>query len=276
MKIKSLFISAQEKNAGTLFVSMGIMEILKRNLHRVAFFRPIIYSKDIRDGDISFILQRYDLGMPYEDTYGFDIEYVEHMIASHKTNELINALIVKFKKLENEYDFVLCEGIRRSFLTRTINYDLNLKIAQNFGSSYINIINAKKLTLQEIYEEILMENENSINHPLVKPNERRIAKVNEGGTSSQLLSNHFPGKQIEPYIIKFKKHSDSKEIMTSNYPGQEFCFVLKGFFEVKIDGNSYFLKEGDSFYFDSKRTHLFKNLTDKEAELIWVITPYKN
>ncbi|MCD4667846.1 MAG: phosphate acetyltransferase [Sulfurimonas sp.] len=163
MKIKSLFISAQEKNAGTLFVSMGIMEILKRNLHRVAFFRPIIYSKDIRDGDISFILQRYDLDMPYEDTYGFDIEYVEHMIASHKTNELINALIVKFKKLENEYDFVLCEGIRRSFLTRTINYDLNLKIAQNFGSSYINIINAKKSTLQEIYEEILMENENSIN-----------------------------------------------------------------------------------------------------------------
>ena len=37
MKIKSLFISAQEKNAGTLFVSMGMMEILKRNLHRVAF-----------------------------------------------------------------------------------------------------------------------------------------------------------------------------------------------------------------------------------------------
>ena len=46
MKIKSLFISAQEMNAGTLFISMGMMEILKRNLHKVAFFRPIIYDKN--------------------------------------------------------------------------------------------------------------------------------------------------------------------------------------------------------------------------------------
>ncbi|MEA3331780.1 MAG: phosphate acetyltransferase [Campylobacterota bacterium] len=162
MKIKSLFISAQEKNAGTLFVSMGMMEILKRNLYRVAFFRPIIYSKDIRDGDINFILERYSLDMPYEDTYGFDIEYVESMIATNRTNELINQLITKFKKLENEYDFVLCEGMRRSFLTPTINYDLNLKIAQNFGSSYINIINAKNATVGDVYEDVLIENTNII------------------------------------------------------------------------------------------------------------------
>ena len=160
MKIKSLYISAQEKNAGTLFVTMGMMEILKRNLHRVAFFRPVIFSKDIQDGDIEFILQKYNLDISYEDAYGFDIEYVEQMIATNRTNELLNQLITKFKKLENEYDFVLCEGIRRSFLTTTINYDLNIKIAQNFGSPYINIINAKNSTAQDVYENILIENEN--------------------------------------------------------------------------------------------------------------------
>jgi len=57
MKIKSLYISAGEKNVGALFVSMGMMEVLKRNLHRVAFFRPIILSKNIRDKDIDFILE---------------------------------------------------------------------------------------------------------------------------------------------------------------------------------------------------------------------------
>jgi len=134
MKIKSLYISAQEKNAGTLFVSMGMMEILKRNLHRVAFFRPIIFSKNVRDGDIDFILQKYNLDIEYEDCYGFDIEYVEGMIASNQTNLLINQLITKFKKLESKYDFVLCEGIRRSFLTSTISFDINVKIAQNFSS----------------------------------------------------------------------------------------------------------------------------------------------
>lgn len=160
MKTKSLFISAQEINAGMLFVSMGMMEILKRNLHKVAFFRPIISKKEARDGDIDFILQRYNLDMDYEDTYGFDIEYVENMIASNKLHELINGLIEKFKKLESKYDFVLCEGIRRSFLNANIHFDLNIKIAQNFGSPYINIINAKERTTQEVYEDIMIENEN--------------------------------------------------------------------------------------------------------------------
>lgn len=161
MKIKSLYISAQEKNAGTLFITMGMMEILKRNIHRVAFFRPVIYSKTVEDGDISFILERYSIDMNYQDCYGFDTEYVENMIANNKTNILMNELITKFKNLEDEYDFVLVEGIRHSFLTNTINFDLNIKIAQNFGSPIINIVNAKDKTIVDIHDDILIENENS-------------------------------------------------------------------------------------------------------------------
>ncbi|QOP45216.1 phosphate acetyltransferase [Sulfurimonas paralvinellae] len=161
MKIKSLYIAAQEKNAGTLFVSMGMMEILKRNLHRVAFFRPIIYARDIQDGDISFIKERYSLDIKYEECYGYDIAEVEELIANGKDNELIENLISKFKKLEDAYDFVLCEGIRKSFLTTAISYDLNVKIAQNFGAPYINIINAKDKNPKEIYEDVLIENEYS-------------------------------------------------------------------------------------------------------------------
>lgn len=159
MKIKSLYISAQEKNAGTLFVSMGMMEILKRKLHRVAFFRPIIFDKNRRDGDIDFILQRYNLDMNYESCYGFDIKEVEEMISKKQDNQLIAQLIEKFKKLEQEYDFVLCEGIRRSFLTSTVSYDLNVEIARNFAAPVINVMKADNATTKEIYEDVLIENE---------------------------------------------------------------------------------------------------------------------
>ena len=158
MKIKSLFISAKEVNSGMLFVSMGMMEVLKRNLHRVAFFRPIIFKESIKDGDIEFIRERYNLSIDYEDAYGFDVAYVENMIAKNKTKELINQLLYKFKKLENEYDFVLCEGIRASFLNANIDFDVNIKIAQNFGAPYINIINGKNASTKEIYESVLREN----------------------------------------------------------------------------------------------------------------------
>jgi len=159
MKIKSLYIAAQEKNAGTLFVSMGMMEILKRKLHRVAFFRPVIFDKTLRDGDIEFILQRYNLDMDYEDCYGFDVQEVEEMISKKEDNQLITQLIKKFKKLEEGYDFVLCEGIRHSFLTSTISYDLNVKIAQNFAAPFINIIKADEMNAKEVYENVLIENE---------------------------------------------------------------------------------------------------------------------
>lgn len=123
------------------------------------FFRPIIYSLDVKDGDIEFMLEHYNLDIDYEDAYGFDVEYVENMISQNRTKELINQIMKKFKKLEKEYDFVLCEGIRQSFLSANIGFDLNMKIAKNLGSSYINIINAKNNTAQEVYESILIENE---------------------------------------------------------------------------------------------------------------------
>ena len=158
MNINSLFISAKEFNAGTLFVSMGMMEILKQNLPRVAFFRPIISNKNVVDNDTMFMLKHYNLDMKYEDAYGVDVEYVEDMVAANKTEALIGELLEKFKKLEKEYDFVLCEGIRLSFL-QSVHFDINLKLAQNFGSSYINIINAKAKSVRAVYENILIDNE---------------------------------------------------------------------------------------------------------------------
>jgi phosphate acetyltransferase len=136
-----------------------MMEILKRNLHRVAFFRPIIFSKDTIDNDIKFMLKRYKLDMKYEECYGFDVEYVESMIAQDRFNELLNQLIVKFKKLEEQYDFVLCEGIRRSFFNSNMNYNINIEIAKNFGSPCINVLNASQKNAHDIYESLIIENE---------------------------------------------------------------------------------------------------------------------
>ena len=88
-----------------------------------------------------------------------------------------------------------------------------------------------------------------------------------------LLSYHDPSKQIEPYIIHFRKNSDSEGIMTTRYPGEEFCFVLKGNFEAIFNENQYILSEGDGFYFNSKQRHLFRNISENEAELLWIVTP---
>jgi len=228
MKIKSLYISAQEKNAGTLFVSMGMMEILKRKLHRVAFFCPIIFDKNIRDGDIDFILQRYNLDMDYEECYGFDIKEVEEMISKKQDNSLITQLIDKFKKLEQEYDFVLCEGIRHSFLTSTISFDLNVKIAQNFAAPMINIIKADDATSKEIYENVLIENE---------------YLTSEGCTHFATFVNRVDDEKQQQLQKMFEKVSYTiyllKEVAELNLPTIDDVVDTLGAKEIMLEAHDY-------------------------------------
>ncbi len=146
------------------------------------------------------------------------------------------------------------------------------------GKAFPSIVTLKKIAeaLQTTVGELIGENENQIKHPLLRSSERRFAKKNNNGTSSYLLSYHIPSKQIEPYLIQFNKNSDSQGIMTSNFPGQEFCYVLKGKFEVTFEDNTYHINEEDGFYFNSNKSHLFKNISNTKAELLWIITPNNN
>ncbi|MDD2450940.1 MAG: phosphate acetyltransferase [Sulfurovum sp.] len=155
--MRSLYITATQKNVGMLFVSLGFMEILKRKIHRVAFFRPIIESKEKKDHSIAFMLQHYKLDMDYEACYGCDLEYAEKMFAAGESQKLYSELLEKFKILEAHYDFVLCEGLPQSVLKALEHYDPNLQLAQNFSSAIVNVITAQQREVEDICEEILLE-----------------------------------------------------------------------------------------------------------------------
>ncbi len=159
MGVKSLYISSIEKASGSLIVTMGMMEILKRRLERVAFFRPIIEDNENRDHDIEFVLEKFDLDMRYSQSYGFTVHEAEAMIAENKINELIEALIDKFKKLEKKYDFVLIEGLNQACFTQSIDFDINLMIAKNIGSPVVVILKGKDKTKKEVMDEITIESE---------------------------------------------------------------------------------------------------------------------
>lgn len=145
------------------------------------------------------------------------------------------------------------------------------------GKAYPSIVTLKKVAdaLNSTVGDLIGENEDLDHHPLLKSNERRFVKKKKG-TSLHMLSYHDPSKQIEPYIIQFEKNSNSEGIMTSNFPGQEFCFILKGDFEAVVNEQRYNLSMGDGFYFNSNHLHLFTNISGKEAEILWIITPNSN
>jgi DNA-binding transcriptional MerR regulator/quercetin dioxygenase-like cupin family protein len=58
------------------------------------------------------------------------------------------------------------------------------------------------------------------------------------------------------------------------HEGEEFIHVLTGRLEIILDGDHFFeLSAGDSFYFESRRPHSWRNAADTETVLIWINTP---
>jgi transcriptional regulator with XRE-family HTH domain len=120
--------------------------------------------------------------------------------------------------------------------------------------------------------ELIGENENLTNNPLVKYDDKVLVDTNDSGASLFLLSNHGIGKQMETFLIEFAEGANSEGVM-KNHPGQEFCFILDGEIEFILDDKSYLLKKNDSCYFNSARTHSVKNLSKGHSRIIWIVTP---
>ncbi len=123
--------------------------------------------------------------------------------------------------------------------------------------------------------ELIGENEILTNNPLVKFDQKSFVEKNESGASLFLLSNHGNGKQMDTFLIDLEPGAETRGIM-KNHPGQEFCFLLKGKVEFKLDDKSYVLEKHDSFYFNSGRSHSVINIAGSNSQFLLIVTPPEN
>ena len=158
-KTSSLYLASLEPTTGSLFISIGLMDILKSRYEKVAFFRPVIKHKSRRDGDISFMQEHFSLSQSYEDSYCFDALEVETLLSSERLDQVLTKVIAHYKRLEEKYDFVLIEGLPRSLFSATIDFDINLHLAKNLSTPFIPILNAKTKDCASILNEIKLEEE---------------------------------------------------------------------------------------------------------------------
>jgi len=110
---ENLYVTATEAKSGKSVISLGLMEMLFRNVDKVAFFRPLIKVRsgpNKRDKDIDLISNYYQLNIPYESMYGYTTVEANQMISLGRYEELLEEIVDKYKNLEENHDFVLVEG----------------------------------------------------------------------------------------------------------------------------------------------------------------------
>ena len=154
----SLYISTTEAGSGKALISLGIIELILRKTNKVAFFRPVIRKQpyDKQDEDINLILNYFALNQSYELAFGLDVEEVQELISRSNYDEVLDKIIVKYKSLEQDYDFILCEGSDYLGQVSAFEFNLNTEIAKNLGCPILILGNAEGRTSQQAIAPVKM------------------------------------------------------------------------------------------------------------------------
>ncbi len=151
----NIYITASESKSGKSAIILGMMQLLLKSLRKVAIFRPIInlpLDPKSRDHDINLILEHFGLNIPYEDTYAYTLDVAREIINRGQRAYLLETIFNKFKKLEENYDFILCEGTDFTGKDPAFEFDLNTEIAANLGCPVVLVANAVDKTADDILE----------------------------------------------------------------------------------------------------------------------------
>jgi len=150
---KSLLIVAIQPKSRKSIISLGLMEMFKRHFPRVAYFRPLIYKPRESDGidrEINLISTYHDVDVPYEDMYGLWEREADELITKGKQGDIFEKILTKYKKLEEEFDFVLCEGTDYGGPTTSFEFGINADIATNLRLPVLIVQNGHQQNVNKI------------------------------------------------------------------------------------------------------------------------------
>lgn len=204
----TLYITGTEPRSGKSAIILGLMELLTRNIEKVAFFKPLIdveYSKAgkiRRDNNINLIGQHYHLSTDYHEMYAYTVTEANQLISLGKHAELHEGIMAKYNNLVEKSDFVLCEGIELEGATASFGFELNADICNNLGCPMMLVAGAKNKTIEElissvkVYSDFLAERSCDLVATIVN----RVDPASVEAMKQKLVAENIGRKQLV-YVV---------------------------------------------------------------------------
>lgn len=163
--IRSIFISSAEPYSGKSLVTLGVFETILRQTPKVAFFKPIIRDQHegSDDKNIELIRTRYNLPQTCEQSHAYYRSEAQRLIGHGRLDEFVETILLKFKALEEENDFVIVEGSDYIGEGSYFEFDINALVAKNLGLPTLVIGMGLGRSMDEILNPITMAVE-TFNH----------------------------------------------------------------------------------------------------------------
>ena len=158
-----LYIASMEARSGKSVVALGVMEMLSRRLNKIGFFRPVI--PDVaQDNNINLISSRYLLEQPYEAMYAFSHDQAQDMVADGKYDTLLKTVLGKFKTLERQCKYIVCEGTDYTGVSSAFEFDFNAEVANNLGCPILVVLNGRGKIPADVIESVRFARESFESH----------------------------------------------------------------------------------------------------------------
>lgn len=154
---KTIFIASAEPGSGKSVITLGLVNMLLCKTQKVGFFKPVVntVAGQKKDTHIQTVLEYFKLPVPYEEAFAFTRQEAMQYIENESRGEMIDTIINKFKRIEEQYDFTVLEG--SDFTTEGVafEFELNVLIAKNLGCPALLVISGENKTNAQIVNESL-------------------------------------------------------------------------------------------------------------------------
>ena len=150
----NLYITTMEAQSGKSLVLLGIMELLSRRTGSLGFFRPVVRAGTRPDNDVELVRTRYGLQAAYESLYAVTHEEARDMVAEGRDEELLKRIFAKYKQLERQCEFVVCEGTDFTGVASAFEFEFNAQVANHIGCPLLIVAGGQGKTLDETVDVV--------------------------------------------------------------------------------------------------------------------------
>jgi phosphate acetyltransferase len=147
----AIYLTTTEPFSGKSIIALGLMNLLAGKTEKLAYFKPVISTQRTQtDTHLDTIAKHFDLKTPYHEMFAFTRDEVVKYQNAGKEAYIIDTVIEKFKKLQEQNDFVVVEGTDFMGGTTNLEFDGNISIAKNLGLPVVLIIKSEGKSAKEI------------------------------------------------------------------------------------------------------------------------------
>jgi phosphate acetyltransferase len=155
----SIYLASLEPRAGRSLVTLGLMELLQRQLGEVGYFRPVVRSSRQLDPRIELVVTRYGLTRDPRELYAYSSDEVGHLLADGRGDEVFKGILERYKRVEGDHTFTVIDGTDYTGSAAALEFDFNAEVANHLGAPVLAVVSGHGREVEDVVEAVRIARE---------------------------------------------------------------------------------------------------------------------